>query len=235
MPELVMDALTLVVALRLAGRRIRPLRVALGAALGTLAALLCRALQLTRMQTAVLWLPVAALMMLVAGGNRRAPLRGALLVMSAAGLLGGLVQALGGALGSLPAAYALAILCALGSAAYGVHRAGHGVSRVLIRYRDRQAAFPALIDSGNGLCDYLSRRPVIVLPEGEARERLGLSGAALRPIVAKTAGGTQLMWCFLPQETVLVSSGSRQRVCAAVALSPGLTGDAPALVPLALV
>ena len=235
--ELVMDALTLAVALRLAGRRPRPLRILPGALFGTLCSMAVHALGLSHWQSAALWLPIAAVMMLIAGGDRKKPLRGALLVMSAAGLLGGLVLALASALGSLPAAYLLAIACALGSAAYASH-AGKGAvdkARVLIAFRGKQGVFEALMDSGNGLRDYLSGRPVIVLPEEEGRRRLGLESAALRPIVAGTAGGQQMMWCFVPERTVVIVSGRRRRAQAAVALSPGLTDDAPALVPPGLV
>ena len=231
--ELVMDVLTLAVALRLAGRRIRPVRVLLGALLGTLCSMLVQGLSLTRVQGAALWLPVAGAMMLVAGGDRRRPFRGALLVMSAAGLLGGLVLALASALGSLPMAYALAITCALGSAAYASrqNRIARGEARVRIRFRGRQAVFAALMDSGNGLCDYLTHRPVIVLPEEDGREGLGLADAALRPIVAQTAGGQQMMWCFLPDEAIVLRGGERTAVQAAVALSPGLSPGTAALVP----
>ena len=236
--DLAMDVLTLVVALRLGGRRPRPARVLCGALVGVLAAALVRRLPLTRLQSAALWLPIAAAMMLVAGGDRRKPLRGALLVLSGAGLLGGLVLSLSGALGSLPAAYAIGIACALGTAAAAARsrrdvQSARG-AKLLLRYRGQSASFEAMLDSGNGLRDYLTHRPVIVLPEETGRGRLGLADAALRPIVASTAGGQQLMWCFLPQEAVLVEGGERTPLCAAVALSRGLPGDAPALVPPAL-
>ena len=236
--DLAMDVLTLVVALRLSGRRLRPARILCGALLGVLAAAIVRRLPLSRLQSAALILPIAAAMMRVAGGDRRRPLRGALLVLSAAGLLGGLVLSLCGALGSLPAAYALSIACALGTAAVAARGRrdlqGASHARLLLRYRGQSAAFEAMLDSGNGLRDYLTHRPVIVLPEETGRGRLGLADAALRPIVASTAGGQQLMWCFLPEEAVLVSDGERTHLCAAVALSQGLPGDAPALVPPAL-
>ena len=236
--DLVMDVLTLVVALRLSGRRLRPTRILCGAALGALAASLVRRLPLSRLQSAALLMPIAAAMMLCAGGDRRKPLRGALLVFSAAGLLGGLVQALAGALGSLAAAYALGIAFALATAAVTArgrrHAQGDSRARLLVRYRGRSASFEAMLDSGNGLRDYLTHRPVIVLPEETGRERLGLAGEALRPIVANTAGGQQLMWCFLPQEAIFAADGERTRLCAAVALSQGLPADAPALVPPSL-
>ena len=236
--DLAMDVLMLVVALRLGGRKIRPARVLCGALLGTLAAALVRRLSLTRAQSAALLLPIAAAMTLIAGGDRRPPLRGALITLSAAGLLGGLVLSLAGALGSLPAATALGIACALGAAAVASRgrRPLQGTCRakLSLRYRERSADFEAMLDSGNGLRDYLTDRPVIVLPEATGRARLGLADAALRPIVASTAGGRQLMWCFLPQEATLFSGGERTPLRAAVALSQGLPDDAPALVPTSL-
>lgn len=243
-----MDALTLALALRLDGKRLSPARVGLGALAGTAAAALIRARLPQRAWQTALLLPVAALMALAAGWRGRAALTGALLVMSAAGLLGGLVLALSGALGSLPAAYALAAGFALLTAARAARAApasavpasaapadARGVRvRLLIRYRGRQAVFAALLDSGNSLRDYLSHRPVIVLPEAAGRERLGLGDAALRPILAQTAGGRQMMWCFLPDEAFLLRRGVRRRLRAAVALSPGLPPSAPALLPGAL-
>jgi len=95
------------------------------------------------------------------------------------------------------------------------------------------AEFDAIIDSGNTLRDYLTHRSVIVLPDG-AREALGLCGVALRPIFADTAGGRQMMDCFMPEETLLIIGGKTICVRAAAAFSPGLREDAPALVPSAL-
>ena len=77
----------LLLALRFAGWRIRPARVALGALLGALCAQ--AAAPLSRAQRMLLWLPVAQAMMIAAGGRRaaRAPLRAAGLLLCAAGLL----------------------------------------------------------------------------------------------------------------------------------------------------
>ena len=231
--ELVMDVLTLAVAFRFAGKRPHPERILLGALIGTLASAAVRAIGLPRAWQTALFLPIAGLMMLAAGGDRRRPIRGALLTVSAAGLLGGLILALAGALGSLPMAYALAVACALVSAAYAAHtrRAVREKASVVIRFRGRQAVFPALVDTGNSLRDYLTHRSVIVLPESEARKRLALPDAALRPIFAQTAGGRQMMGCLTPERTLVIIGGDKKRVNAVVALSPGLPPDAPALVP----
>lgn len=228
-----MDALTLALALRLDGRRIRPGRVALGALLGAAAAAAVRALGLPRAGQAALLPLIAAAMARAAGFRGRSLPAGTLLVTSAAGLLGGLTLALGGALGSLDAAYALAAACALATAARAARRSAPpgARARIVVRYRGRQAVFAAMSDSGNSLRDYLTRRPVIVLPEKTGRARLALGEAALRPIPAQTAGGRQLMWCFVPDETLVWTAHGRRRVRAAVALAPGLPRGTPALLP----
>lgn len=228
--ELAMDALALLTALRAGGRTVAPERVLLGAAAGTLVSLTARRLALSRTATAALWLPTALAMSALAGGG--ASLRAAARLLLSTALLGGLTAALAGPLGSLPAARAVAALCVLAALCAG--RRSAEAARVFIRFKGRQAAFPALADSGNRLRDYLTGFPVIVLPEGAAREALGLVGAALRPIVAQTAGGRAMMWCFVPEEAAVFSGGRARRVRAAVALSPGMPGDAPALIPSAL-
>lgn len=232
------DLLMLVLALRFAGRRIHPPRALLGALLGAGIAAAMRGFALTRMQTAGLWLPTAALMMAVAGGRSfcQRPVRGTLLLLAAAGLLGGVVQALYGATGSLGAAYTLGTgaVCAMAASTLRTRRSAKDVRsvRVSCRFRGRQIAFDAMVDSGNCLRDYLTHRPVIVLPEAWGRKRLCPEGEGLRPIFASTAGGRQMMWCFLPEETVVRVSGKRVAVEAAAALAPGLADTA--LFPAAL-
>lgn len=75
---------------------------------------------------------------------------------------------------------------------------------------------------------------MIVAPEEGVRRRLGLEEKALRPIFADTAGGRQMMWCLTPDE-IRITEGEKERmVCAMLALSPGLRGNAPALFPASL-
>lgn len=236
--DMLLDGAMLLAAMRLLGRRARPMRLLLSALLGACAAR--AAASLDAGCAARLWLPVALGMMAVAGGRAalRRPLRSALVLLAAAGLLGGTVQALLGATGSLPAALLLGLAAfpVTAAAAMRARRAGGDVQRVRIRvrYRGREAAFDAMVDSGNCLRDYLTHRPVIVAPEKLGRARLGLEGEALRPIFADTAGGRQMMWCLLPEQTV-ICFGHHKKACEAMlALSPGLGGDAPALVPAAL-
>lgn len=236
--ELALDALMLALALRLAGRPIRPARIAAGAALGTAASAVLAGLP--RPGQALLWLPVALAMMRLADGPATIwlALRRALVLLCAAGLLGGTLLALLGATGSPAAAYgiALASVAAMACAAGRARRsAAAAPKRLRLRcgYRGREVTLPAIADSGNTLRDYLTHKPVVVLPQA-AGERLGLGGAALRPIFADTAGGRQMMACFVPQVLEVLADGERRVLPAVVALSPGLGADAPALVPAAL-
>ena len=230
------NALCLCMALRMMDRRVRPARVAAASALG--AGLACAA-RGTGLQGALLWLPVALLMARVACGRGRTALRGALLLLAAEGLLGGTVLALCGATGSLAAAGSVggaAVLC-LALSMLRARRAARDVARTRFTctVHGRTASFDAIIDSGNGLRDYLTHRPVVVLPETSARRALALGeDALLRPILADTAGGRQMMGCLTPERAALRAQGKWIPARCVLALSPGLSPDAPALVPMAL-
>lgn len=228
------NALCLCMALRMMDRRVRPARVAAASALG--AGLACAA-RGTGLQGALLWLPVALLMARAACGRERM-LRGALLLLAGEGLLGGTVLALRGATGSLAAAWGIgaAATAVMALSTCRARRAAQDVTRArfLCTVRGRSASFEAIIDSGNGLRDYLTHRPVVVLPEA-ARDRLRLGGdAPLRPILADTAGGRQMMGCLTPEHAEILVQGTRRPARCVVAFSPGLAPDAPALVPMAL-
>lgn len=235
-----LDALMLIVAVRLAGWRICPLRIACGALAGAAAALAARRAPLPVRQAALLWVPVAVGMMAVACGRRavRRPFRSAALLLCAAGLLGGMVMSLYGAMQSYALAYMAGGVCTLCIAFSSLRArrmaAGELHVRVQCRYRGRRAAFIAMADSGNTLRDYLTHRPVIVMPEAKGRACFALADAALRPIFADTAGGRQMMYCFSPEEICLVTGKQARSVCAVVALSPAMDRNAPALVPAAL-
>lgn len=236
--DMMLDVLMLLLALRFAGRRPRPVRVLAAALLGALAARLT--VGMPQGARAALWLPTAAAMTAAADGGRgiRGILRGSGLLLASAGLLGGMVQALLGATGSRGAALLLGAGVALCTAAAAFRARRSGLSmhtvRVVCRYRDRQATFEAMVDTGNCLRDYLTQRPVIVLPEERGRVCLALEEAALRPIFADTAGGRQMMWCLKPDTTRILEGGTEREVKAVLALSPGLGKDAPALLPAAL-
>ena len=228
----------LALALRHEGRRILPFRVIAGAMTGACIAGWTRAAELARILGMVLWLPTAMLMMAIAGGRRRRMLSGGLLLLCAAGLLGGIMQALLGATGSYAAAYMLgsaaAALIALHAVCVRKYTGSVMRVTVVMAYREKEAAFEAMIDSGNTLGDYLTHLPVIVLPQKEARERLGIGDAPLRPIFADTAGGRLMMECFIPERTFIRTGETKTQVRCAAALSPGLNDGALALVPPAL-
>ena len=232
--DLAMDGLMLLLALRLAGRRPAKRRLLAGALLGTVGA---RCAQFVpEMVRPALWFPLAGAMAMAAG--LRTPVRGALLVLAAAGLLGGTAQAILGATGAPGASLAVGAVAALTMAA-SVRRARHmalsvNTVRVIILYKGRQAAFDALVDSGNCLRDYLTHWPVIVLPERTARVRLHLEDAVLRPLFAKTAGGRQMMGCLRPDSTRILCEGRLCDVQAVLGLSPALEQGALALLPSVL-
>lgn len=235
-----MNAAMLLMAVRLAGGKVRPWRMLTAALSGALLAQAARGLSLDRGQAAVLWLPAAAGMMAIACGRPalRHPVRYGALLLSAAGLLGGVVLALDGATGSLMTAYALGGVCTLWIAAslLKTRRAAQAVHRVRLvcLYRGENASFDAIIDSGNTLRDYLTRLPVIVMPEAAGRRRFHLGDVPLRPIFADTAGGRQMMGVLAPQEISVEADGRRRAVRAVLALSPGMREGTPALVPSSL-
>lgn len=233
--EWMADSLCLAMMLRIGGRRIRLVRVLAASALGVLAARLLALSGLARGWGMLLWLPVSALMAGAAGGGFR--LRAALVLIACEGLLGGTVAALAGAMGSLPAAWAMGIAaCAvMARCAVRERRIASDVHtvRIQITCAQRTASFCAMVDSGNCLRDYLTHRPVIVLPDA-ARWKLGLGHAALRPIFADTAGGRQMMLCMTPERTLVDAGGGAHAVEACAAFSPGLGKNVPALLPQAL-
>ena len=235
-----MDAAMLMIAARLDGHWLRPWRLLLGALTGAGCAWLARALALSQGQTAALWLPAAYLMQLAAQGRRGVlhPVRCVCLLLCAAGLLGGTLTALAGATESLVSAYALggAMMTAMIACLLRARRAAEDVrrARIVCRYRGKTARFEAMIDSGNTLRDYLTGRPVIVMPEASDQARRMTEKLPLRPIFADTAGGRQMMRLCVPEGVMLHINGKRKAALAAVALAPALDARAPALVPQAL-
>lgn len=228
-----MNALVLALALRLAGIRIVPARVILGALAGAVIA--CLAKGLPRIQAMLMWLPAAMVMMRIAqgGGSSKRMLVNALLLACAAGFVGGMVLALWGATGSLEIAYALGIIASgcIGLCAVRRRAQVHGCVRVVCTYRGKRAVLEAMIDSGNTLRDYLTHLPVIVIPEESARRALALEDTPMRPIFAQTAGGRQQMRVLPLQGIELEMDGMRQSIRAVIALSPRMSPSVPALVP----
>ena len=228
-----MDALAILIALKLQGHAVRPLRVLCGAALGAAIAGLCTCLLPNRAAQIMLWPPAAMSMMLLADGEARAhPFAGMAVLLAAYGLLGGTVQALAGATGSLPAAWLLGAGFSL-AAAVCVRRRRRmpGRGRLILTAGGKTAEWEAIIDSGNTLTDYLTRLPVIVLAQEDAQALLDPDALHLRPLFADTAGGRQMMWCFTPERALLRTERGTRELHAAAALSPGLRRGSPALIP----
>lgn len=227
------NALCLMMTLRIAGRPAHRARVTAAALLGAVSAQAVR--PAGRAIAVCFWLPVAACMTAAASGTWS--LRMTLLLLACEGFLGGTIGALSGALGSLGAAWCAGAAFALVMSANAIHVRRRAADTRMVRLRitcgERTAEFHALVDSGNCLRDYLTHRPVIVLPES-ARARLGLCGAPLRPIFADTAGGRQMMDCVTPRSVVVIEGGHALAVSACAAFSPGLPARAPALLPQSL-
>lgn len=96
--DALLDGVMVTLALRLGGAKAPVWRIVLAALLGAAAARLCAGLP--REGRALLWLPIAMGMMAAACGRAIRPFRAAGLLLGAAGLLGGTIQALSGATGS---------------------------------------------------------------------------------------------------------------------------------------
>lgn len=158
--------------------------------------------------------------------------------LCAAGLLGGTIQALSGATGSKATGLLFGMLAIplLSAAMIRASRMRRDVQTVRVRmtYKKRTARFSAVVDSGNCLRDYLTHRPVIVIPQARGNRLFGLEDTPLRPIFADTAGGRQMMFCLTPERTILCDGRNEWAVEAMLALSPGLGGNAPALLPASL-
>ncbi len=231
--DTLMDALMIAMAFRLLGRSVRPVRLLAAALLGAAAAAGARQISLSGGGMILLWLATAFAMMAAAGGRKSLcrPIESTAALLASAGLLGGTVLALERAAGPLGLLLGTLAAAALAAAAFRKRRTAQNHVKVRILYRGHWIGFQALVDSGNGLRDYLTGRPVIVLPEAQ-RDSIG--EAAFRPIFANTAGGRQMMWCFTPDQTQFFSDGKWRKVEAALAFSPGLGGDDPALFPTAL-
>ena len=176
--------------------------------------------------------------MVAACGRAIRPFRAAGLLLGAAGLLGGTIQALSGATGSKATGLLLGTLAIplLSAAMIRASRMRRDVQTVRVRmtYKKRTARFSAVVDSGNCLRDYLTHRPVIVIPQARGNRLFGLEDTPLRPIFADTAGGRQMMFCLTPERTILCDGRNEWAVEAMLALSPGLGGNAPALLPASL-
>lgn len=233
--DVLADSLCIAMMLRVMGSPIRAMRVLTAAVLGAFSAQGVRLLGFSGGWLALCWLPIAYAMAFAA--DRHVRWRAAIVLLGCQGLLGGTVYALCGALGSLGGAWCVGMGFALILSANLVRarRAAQDVHIVCIRisHGGYEAELEALVDSGNCLRDYLTGRPVIVLPEA-ARALFNLEAAPLRPIFADTAGGRQMMACFTPQAVTVIEDGRAMEVSACAAFSPGLSATAPALLPLSL-
>lgn len=229
------NALCLCMMLRLTGGSIRLKNVASGAVFGALMACALRGARVERTLQMAFWLPTALGMARLAAG--RWSFRAAFVLFACAGLLGGTVYAVSSTVDSLWAGWLLGALAACLAAAHTLRakRAACDVTRaiVTVTIHGCSTSFDGIIDSGNCLRDYLTHRPVVVLPEA-AKARFGLMGTAIRPIFADTAGGRLMMDCITAEQMQIRSGGQVRDVRASAAFSPGLAGGALALIPASL-
>lgn len=84
-----------------------------------------------------------------------------------------------------------------------------------------------MVDSGNCLRDYLTHRPVIVIPQARGNRLFGLEDTPLRPIFADTAGGRQMMFCLTPERTILCDGRNEWAVEAMLGTFAGAWGERP--------
>lgn len=237
MLDLLHNALALMMALCVLNSRIRADSIFFAAFSGAAAAFFASIVHFSRIGSMLLWLPVAVMMMRLAAGREEGIIRDfrrAAVLLACEGFLGGIVLALYGATGSLPAAHLIS--AAFGAAVFvGAMKEKEAALdrrvRIICRFAGKSVAFDAVVDTGNTLCDYLTKRPVIVA----GRRQLGIvraMGIPMRLIAADTAGGRQLMQMAMPEETILETGGSRFCVEAALAFSPALGNEA--LLPASL-
>ncbi len=224
------NTLALMMAVSVLGGRIRAVRILFAAFSGAAAAFAASIVHLSRMSCMLLWMPVSMMMMRLAAGREKGFFRNfrrAAVLLACEGFLGGVVLALYGAISSLSAAHLLSAV--LGAAVFvGVSREREMAPvqrvRIICRFSGRRISFDAMIDSGNTLRDYLTKRPVIVA----GTDLLGMvrrTGIKPRLIAADTAGGRQLMQIVAPDETVIETGRGRFRVDATLAFSPALTDE----------
>ena len=209
--DLLLDGVMVTLALRLGGLKASVWKIGLAALAGAAAARLCAGLP--KGMRAALWLPIAAGMMRIAAGRAEKPLRAAGLLLAAAGLLGGTVQALSGAAGSRTIGLWLGAAAAplLSAATVRLRRMRQGATHVRVRMTcgGRTAAFTAMVDSGNSLYDPVSGRPVAVawLPEtGDI------------PIPVGTVNERSVLYAFRPDSARL--DGSDMDILVAVSKRP---------------
>lgn len=238
--DMYQNTLMLLMALRILRVRIRPVRIGFAAFFGTIAAFATGYAHLSHGQGMLLSLPFAFMMMRIAAGaakGTRDALRRTMTLLACAGFLGGVVLALAGALGSLPAAHTVSGVFA-GAVFVGCLRAARtaqDAQKVYVRCEiaGKVFDFDAIVDSGNSLRDYLTHRPVIVAGINE-NMRKALEEINTRLIFADTAAGRVMMQMIVSEETSICVDNRWMRVHAALAFSPGMKAGAPALVPLAL-
>lgn len=202
------------------GSRIRPVRIALGAMLGGLYAVIAAGSGgAMRSFPALL---CASLAMVLVAGER--PIRPARVLLSMCVLWGGSLL-LGGAttmgIGALPAGI-ITGLCGM-ALLRRKNAPPPPVVRLVIEKDGSCFAMDAIVDTGNRALDPLLSLPVVFIRQGDVRTTMD------RKIYIRTAAGAQMVRGFVPDR--LTVDGREQRAVVACC-EEGSLGSA--LVPLAL-
>ncbi|MBR5226163.1 MAG: sigma-E processing peptidase SpoIIGA, partial [Clostridia bacterium] len=218
--DLLHNALALMMALCMLNSRIRAGSIFFAAFSGAAAAFFASIAHFSRFGSMLLWLPVSVMMMRLAAGREEAIIRSfrrAAVLLACEGFLGGVVLALYGATGSLPAAHFIS--AAFTAAVFvGTMKEKEAALdrrvRIICRFAGQSVSFDAVVDTGNTLRDYLTQRPVIVAGQKQL-DAVRAIGIHMRLIAADTAGGRRLMQMAMPEETIVETGGNRFRVEAA--------------------
>ncbi len=168
------DGLLMIAASRLCGHPAKLGRIAMGAGIGAVYAGICMLPGFRFLGNALWRLVMLGLMSLVAFGWHRSSLRRSTVFVLLSMALGGIALGIGGggALSLIAAAGGLCLLCMVGFRG-GV--ASKEFITVALTHNGITRKLTALQDTGNGLKDPISGRPVLVVGADVANQMLGLS------------------------------------------------------------
>lgn len=254
-----MDYLSLYAASRLLSLRTSLWRCVLAAILGGLYGVFAVVLGADGLLGALCTVAVSVLLSLVSfgtDGGVRGVARASVTVWGCGTLLGGVMTAFSGMLGTAAAEGGGDFLCAGIVAAFSLIRfarrkLAHGTAEITVRYEERMWQGSALIDSGNLLTDPIGGYAVILLRASEARVLLGEltdtlykgnladGGTGVRVVPMRTPDGTRLLYGFLCKE-VQITRGGRTLcrtavVCVDHGAAEGGYGGCAALLPASLI
>ena len=246
--NLCMDTLSILAAHRLCTpSKIQPVRVMMGALVGTTYAFVRAVVPMPLTVGVVAFVLVAYIMAAIAIPTEhvRDSVRGCVLLTLCCMLSGGVCAALERVFGMGVVTMACAGV-AMGGFVRQIRKSRHCTPEAAVItcvYHGHQARMRALIDTGNRLSDPLTGLPVIAAPREALGEIIPASVRAddpqtlppgFRLLRAQTAAGPCLLMCFHPQHLMIEYEGRCAGVRALIALSTATEG-AMALVPSELI